>query len=332
MSTPVQTVTGTVLPSQLGRTLIHEHVFVEYGGPSSDTVRPGRRQEEILSICIDYIEKLKAVTVSTVVDPTPIDLGRNVLLMAEIASRTGLNLICATGIYSAATYVRLREKLGGDPDAVAGLFIKELTEGIDDTGIKPGIIKVATGGTKITAEEYELLRAAARAAKETGVPIITHTDGICGAEQQEILTGAGVPAERILIGHSCLSRNFAYHLRIVQNGSYLGFDRFGMPGMADEVRAASLIKLIDAGCASRLMVSHDSVWYWVDGPTIGTGNYKNWVPTNFFERIIPMLRYNGVPDDQIERILAENPSRFFSGEKLPPLMSAHPAIFRNGSL
>ncbi len=253
------------------------------------------------------------------VDPTTIDLGRNVLLMAEIASRTGFAIICATGIYSPAAYVRVRERLGGDSNAVAELFIRELTEGIDDTEIKAGIIKVVTGGTKITTAEYELLRVAARAAVETGAPIITHTEGVRGDEQQEILTGAGVPAERIVIGHSCLSRNFDYHMRIVQNGSYLAFDRFGMPGMSDEARASSLVKLIDAGCASRLMVSHDSVWYWVDGPTIGTGAYKNWVPTNFFERIIPLLRYNGVTDEQIETILCENPHRFFSGKKTPPL-------------
>lgn len=253
------------------------------------------------------------------VDPTTIDLGRNVLLMAEIASRTGCAIICATGIYNPAAYVRMRERLGGDSNAVAELFIRELTEGIDDTGIKAGIIKVVTGGTKITTAEYELLRVAARAAVETGAPIITHTEGVRGDEQQEILTDAGVPAERIVIGHSCLSRNFDYHMRIVQNGSYLAFDRFGMPGMSDEVRASSLVKLIDAGCASRLMVSHDSVWYWVGGPTIGAGAYKNWVPTNFFERIIPMLRYNGVSDEQIETILCENPHRFFSGKKTPPL-------------
>jgi phosphotriesterase-related protein len=319
MSTIINTVTGSIAPAQLGRTLMHEHVFVEYGGPSSDTLRPGPRRNEIVSVCTSYIEQIRAFNVATLVDPTTVDLGRNVALMAEIAAQTGFNIICATGIYSPAAYVRMRAHLGGSPDAVAALFIKELTEGIDDTGIKAGIIKVVTGGRKISREEHELLLAAARAAKETGAPIITHTEGVLGDEQQRILTSAGVPAQRISIGHSCISRNFDYHLRIARGGSYLAFDRFGMPGMADEVRAASMLKLIDAGCAPHLMVSHDSVWYWVDGPTIGTGGYTNWVPTNFFERIIPMLHYGGATDEHIETILSGNPQRFFSGRLLAPI-------------
>jgi phosphotriesterase-related protein len=319
MSSSINTVTGTITPDQLGWTLMHEHVFVEYNGPSPDFVRPGPRRDEIIAICTGYIEQIRAFNVATLVDPTTVDLGRNAVLLAEIAAQTGFNIICATGIYSPATYVRLRAQLGGSPDAVAGMFIKELTDGIDNTGIKAGIIKVVTGGAGISREEHELLLASAKASVVTGAPIITHTEGILGDEQQRILTSAGVPAQRIIIGHSCLSRNFDYHRSIVQGGSYLAFDRFGMPDMPDEVRAASMIKLIDAGCAAYLMVSHDSVWYWVDGPTIGIGAYKNWVPTNFFERVIPMLHYGGATDEQLEMILRENPKRFFSGRQIAPI-------------
>jgi phosphotriesterase-related protein len=319
MSTSINTVTGPITPDQLGRTLMHEHVFVEYNGPSSDTVRPGPRRDEIISICTGHIEQIRAFNIATLVDPTTVDLGRNAVLLAEIAAQTGFNIICATGIYSAATYVRLRERLGGSPDAVAEMFIREITEGIDNTGIKAGIIKVVTGGSRFSREEHELLLAAANASVATGTPIITHTEGVLGDEQQRILTSAGVPAQRIIIGHSCLSRNFDYHRSIVQGGSYLAFDRFGMPGMSDEARADSLIKLIDAGCTAHLMVSHDSVWYWVDGPAIGVGAYKNWIPTNFFERVIPMLQYGGATDEQIEMILQENPKRFFSGRQITPI-------------
>ncbi len=319
MRSSINTVSGTITPEQLGRTLMHEHVFVEYGGPSSETLRPGPRRSAIVSICTGYIEQIRGFGVKTLVDPTTIDLGRNAPLMAEIAAKTGFNIICATGIYSSATYVMIRERLGGSPDAVAGLFIKELSEGIGDTGVKAGIIKVVTGYPVIGKEEHELLLAAAKASVATGAPIITHTEGILGDEQQRILTGAGVPAQRIIIGHSCLSRDFDYHMRIARGGSYLGFDRFGMTGMPDEVRAAALLKLLDAGWASHLMVSHDSVWYWVDGPRIGTGAYKNWVPTNFFERVIPMLLYGGATDEHIQTMLCDNPRRFFAGEQPEPM-------------
>jgi phosphotriesterase-related protein len=315
MITRINTVTGTIAPAQLGRTLMHEHVFVEYGGPSSESLKHGRRFKEIVARCSGYIEQVRSFGVATLVDPTTVDLGRNPVLLAEVATQTGFNIICATGIYSTATYIRLRQELGGSYEAVAELFIKELTEGIDNTGVKAGIIKVVTSAPEITREEHELLLVAAKTSVATGAPIITHTEGILGDEQQRFLGNAGVPLHRIIIGHSCLSRNFDYHMRIVHGGSYLAFDRFGMPDMPDEMRAASLLKLLDAGCASRLVVSHDSVWYWVGGPQIGTGSYKNWVPTNFFERVIPMLHYGGATDEQIETLLVENPRRFFESEQ-----------------
>jgi len=316
MSSLINTVTGTISPAQLGRTLMHEHVFVEYGGPSADCLPSGRKFKAIAARCAGFGEGIRKYCVATVVDPTTVDLGRNPLLLAEVAARTGLSIICSTGIYSTGAYLKIRRELGGNIEAVSDLFIKELTEGIDDTGIKAGIIKVVTGHPVIIEEECELLLAAARASVVTGAPIITHTEGVLGLEQQRILGDAGVSPHRIIVGHSCLSRDFDYHTRIVRGGSYVAFDRFGMPDMPDETRAASLMKLLDAGYASRLMVSHDSVWYWANGPSIGTGAYKNWVPTNFFERVIPMLRFGGTTDEQLETMLTENPRRFFAGE--PP--------------
>jgi phosphotriesterase-related protein len=318
MSSSVTTVHGPLAPDQLGRTLMHEHLFVQYGGAGADALRAGPRRAEIEKVCAGYIEQIRSCGVCTVVDPTTVDLGRNVPLMAELASKTGLNIICATGIYSTAVYRQLRHQLGGGAEAVAELFIRELTEGIDDTGVRAGIIKVVTGSPAITPDEHELLLAAARASVTTGAPIITHTEGVLGDEQQRILTGAGVPPQRILVGHSCLSRDVEYHLRIIRGGSYLGFDRFGMADMPDEVRAGSLLNLIEQGCGAQLVVSHDSVWYWVGGPTIGTGAHVNWKPTNFFERVVPMLHYGGVSDARIETLLTDNPRRFFAGDSPNP--------------
>ncbi len=293
---------------------MHEHVFVEYGGPSADCLPSGRKFNSIAARCASFGRGIRTYGVTTVVDPTTVDLGRNPLLLAEVAARTGLTIICATGIYSTGAYLKIRRELGGSIDAVSELFIKELTEGIDDIGIKAGIIKVVTGHSVIIEEERELLLAAARASVATGAPIITHTEGVLGVEQQRILGDAGVPLYHISIGHSCLSRDFEYHTRIVRGGSYVAFDRFGMPDMPDETRAASLMKLLDAGYVSRIMISHDSVWHWANGPSIGTGAYKNWVPTNFFQRVIPMLRFGGATDEQIETMLTENPRCFFEGE------------------
>jgi phosphotriesterase-related protein len=311
MGSTINTVTGPISPEALGRTLMHEHVLVEYGTAMQDSRPLGAARAHILSTCLNFANQVRGCGVTTVVDPTTTDLGRNIPLLTAVSEQTGLQIVCCTGIYSTSTYQALRLRLGGS-QAVTDLFIRELTEGIGDTGVKAGIIKLVTGH-EIDDDDYELLTCCARASVETGAPIITHTEGMLGPEQQQILHEAGVPLEKIIVGHSCISTSFNYHQQIARTGSYLGFDRFGMEGgMPDEVRVESLKKLIDAGMLNNVIVSHDSVWYWVNGPAIGQGPYKNWKPTNFFERVIPMLTYNGVSEGQIETILTNNPRRYFS--------------------
>ncbi len=311
MNPTVNTVTGPVSSADLGCTLMHEHVFVEYGTALQDCRPLGSAREQILSTCFAVAAQVKACGIATIVDPTTTDLGRNIPLLKAVSEHSGLNIVCCTGIYSTATYQALCLRLGG-PEAIADLFVRELTDGIGNSGVKAGIIKLVTG-SEIDDDDHELLCACARASVATGAPIITHTEGILGPEQQRILHDHGVPFEKIIVGHSCISTSFTYHRQIVEAGSFIGFDRFGMEGgMPDEVRVQSLKKLIDAGFLDKLIISHDSVWYWVNGPKIGSGPYKNWKPTNFFERVIPMLHYAGVSDDQIETILTDNPRRYFS--------------------
>ncbi len=131
---------------------------------------------------------------------------------------------------------------------MAESFIHELTQGIGGTDVKAGIIKVASGPGKITEYEKKILLAAAKASVETGAPITTHTDqGTMGDEQQRILTEAGVPAHRIIIGHSCGTDDHDYHMKVARGGSYLGFDRFGL----DIVFPDEVESLAKAGAGGR---------------------------------------------------------------------------------
>ena len=329
--TSINTVTGTTDAASLGRTLMHEHLAVGWPGWESDSLRRGPTREEAVSRCTDPIEEIKAQGVTAMIDPCPNDLGRDVELMAEVASRTDFTLICATGLYKedqgGTAYWKFRAQFGGGPESIAELYIHELTEGIGSTGVRAGIIKVATGAPEISEYERMLLEAAAMAARETGAPITTHTDdGVCGDEQQRILTELGVPAHRIVVGHSCGSSDLDYHMRIVRGGSYLGFDRFGIEVLQpDELRVASLLKLLEAGAASRVVISHDSVWCWrgqaIPAPELVAPMLEIWNPTHFFERIIPRLRDGGATDEQIDTMLVANPRRFFAGDPLPALAS-----------
>jgi phosphotriesterase-related protein len=328
-SKQIQTVTGPIAASDLGRTLMHEHMMIGYAGWESDTLRPGPRRADMVKMCEDRIAEIRAHGVTTMLDPCPNDLGRDVEFAAEISARTGFRVICATGLYKedegGTAYWKFRAGLGGSPDAIAELFIHELTVGIGETGIRAGIIKVATGSPEISAYERMILEAAAKASVETGAPITTHTDhGALGAEQQRILTEGGVPAHRIVIGHSCGSSDHDYHMDIVKGGSYLGFDRFGLEILQpDATRVASLLAILKKGAGSRVVVSHDTVWCWRGQPIPNTEAFAEmlaeWTPSHFFTGIVPQLLAGGATKEQIETLLVDNPRRFFADEAPPAI-------------
>ncbi|MFN2375812.1 MAG: phosphotriesterase [Candidatus Binatia bacterium] len=326
-TTTIQTVTGPIAVSDLGRTLMHEHMLIGYPGWESDTLRPGPARSEMVSMCSDRIDEMRAHGVTTMVDPCPNDLGRDVEFAAEMSARTGFRVICATGLYKenegGAPYWKFRANFGAHPDSIAEVFIRELTVGIGQTGIRAGIIKVATGSPKISDYERMLLTAAAKASVETGAPITTHTDhGMLGDEQQRILVEAGVPAHRIIIGHSCGSADHDYHMNIVRGGSYLGFDRFGLGVLQpDDVRVSSLLAVLAKGAGSRVVVSHDSVWCWRGQPIPNSEDFLEmmsvWTPSHFFTGIVPKLLEGGATKEQIETMLVDNPRRFFAGDPPP---------------
>jgi len=321
----VNTVTGAINVDELGVTLMHEHLLIGYPGWEADTRWSGPSRDEILSICVDKIQSMQELGIQSMLDPCPNDLGRDVELAAEVSARTGFNIICATGLYKedegGAAYWHFTRSLGRGVDAMTELFIRELTVGIGDTRIKAGIIKVATGEGQITPYEYEVLEAAALAAVETGAPITTHTDqGTMGEEQQAFLLDKGVLPHKIIIGHSCGSDDHAYHMNILDKGSYLGFDRFGLDILfPDEQRVRSLLALLEKQKERQVVISHDSIWC-----TRGKPFPEDMLalmdpevlfnPTHFHRHIIPRLLEAGVTQQQIDTMLVDNPRRFFSGQ------------------
>jgi phosphotriesterase-related protein len=324
----LQTVTGGITPDQLGRTLMHEHLMVGYPGWQSDTVRAGANAAERFSICVDRIEEIRSLGYTSMLDPCPNDLGRDVEFMAKVAQKTGFQIVCSTGLYNetegGVPYWHFRSNFGPQVDAMAELFVRELEEGIGETGIRAGIIKVATGRAGMSDYERTIFEAAAKASRETGAPITTHTDdGRFGDLQQKVLSEHGVSPHRIIIGHSCGSSDHDYHMGIARGGSYLGFDRFGLEALQpDAVRVASLIALMKAGAGDRVVVSHDSVWCWLGQPfppAVEAALAETWNPSHFSLRIVPMLKEQGIGEEQIERLLVDNPRRFFAGESLSAL-------------
>jgi phosphotriesterase-related protein len=315
----VQTVTGACSPDTLGTTLMHEHLLIGWPGwEAYASEEPGRRAERI-AVCVERMAELRSLGVRALVDPCPIDLGRDVELMAEVAERSGVRIVCATGLYKedfgAPAYFKFRSQFGDAVAEMADLFVHELNEGVGETGIRAGIIKVATSAHRITPYEELVLRAAARAHRATGVPITTHTDeGTMGMEQLDLLTAEGVSTSAIVVGHSCGSSNLDYHLGMLDRGAYLGFDRFGLELLhPDRARQAALIGLLGVGFERQIVLSHDTVWCWRGRqPTVPSTVLADWQPTHLFRKIIPRLREAGVSEARIDTMLVANPRRYFA--------------------
>ena len=325
----IQTVTGRAKPEELGRTLVHEHLLVGYPGWQMDALAPKFRRDEAMARGVDRLKELRSLGVETFLDPCPMDLGRDVEFMAEVSVRSGMRVICTTGAYKqneGLTYT-----FGALPvEEITQIYVKELTEGIGESGIRAGLIKVATGAPEITEYEQKLLVAAGRASREVGCPIITHTDhATCGPEQLDILGGEGVPAHRVLVGHSDGRKDHAYHRSIADRGAYLGFDRFGIEALvSDEVRMKGVLELVKAGYARSVCLSHDSTCAsWLGRPVFGgklvmtsemlAAAMPSWEATHLFKRILPEMKSRGLTDADIDTMLVDNPRRWFSGSEPP---------------
>lgn len=321
----INTVTGTCTPDELGRTLVHEHLLVGYPGWQMDALAPPFKRYEAKQRAVEAMHKLQDHGVKTFLDPCPMDLGRDVEFMAEVSQASGMRIICTTGAYfeeQGLTYTFKNLPL----DDITAIYEKEITEGIGETGIKAGLIKIATGAHHVSDYERKLLVAAGRAAARCDVPLISHTqEGSCGLDQIEIVAAEGVAPHRILVGHSDGIDDQAYHHTIVAAGSYIGFDRLGISLiLPDEIRVKNIAKLVADGYGRHVCLSHDSnCAAWLGRPIFGPGQVvdpsmiatimPDWTPTHLFERVIPMMRDAGIPDDAITRMTDENPARWFRG-------------------
>jgi phosphotriesterase-related protein len=317
MSATVNTVLGPVQATDLGRTLIHEHVLIGFPGWFMDARQPAFKRKEAVERVVDAFQELKGHGVKTVIDPCPMDLGRDVEFTAEIAQKSGINLIAATGAYVEA--MGMPYTLSAlSVDAIAEGFQKEIEQGVADTGIRCGVIKIATGDGKVSDYERKILTAASKAAKATGIPLISHTENCsCGHDQIDIATGQGLKSSSLIVGHSCGRDDEPYQKSLADRGSYVGFDRFGLEQeVLDSVRIRNLKALADAGHKDKILVSHDSVNCWQGAlgntdPLELNKAMPNWKMTHLFENIFPELKRMGMSDQDFDDITVNNPRRYF---------------------
>jgi phosphotriesterase-related protein len=196
------------------------------------------------------------------------------------------------------------------------MFIREITDGIADTGVRAGILKCASDRPGITPGVERVLRAVAQAHRATGVPITTHTPTPpepWGLEQQRVFKEEGVDLSRVVIGHSGGTINTDYHLALIDNGSYLGFDHFGLFGFTVEERVDAVGRLCARGYAERLVLSHDAMCFvdWFPRSMVDTA--KDWRWTHIPEDVLPIMRERGIREADITTMMVENPRRILEG-------------------
>lgn len=318
--TTVETIRGPIETGVLGPTLMHEHVFVL--SPEILQNHPEFwDEEERVTDAVAKLDELKGRGIDSIVDPTVIGLGRYIPRLQRIAEQTELNIVAATGLYTyndLPFFFRLRPGPGAlveGPEPMVAMFVEDITEGIAGTGVKAAIIKCATDELGLTPGVERVLRACARAHRETGVPITTHTDVATfrGRDQQRVFREEGVDLTRVVIGHSGDSSDLDYLRELIDNGSMIGMDRFGVDAYSSfDQRVAVVVDLCEQGYADRMVLAHDAACFmdWID-QDIKAAVLPNWHYTHISDDVLPALRERGVTADQIQQMLVDNPRRLF---------------------
>jgi phosphotriesterase-related protein len=319
MSVIIETVRGPVPTSALGPTLTHEHIFImqpealqNWGhafGP-----RYWDEAQEVQN-AITTLAAVRGAGIQTIVDPTVPGLGRYIPRIQTVNRGVDLNIIVATGVYA---FLELPNFLAyRSVDAIAELFIRELREGIDDTGVKAAFLKCAVERHGIIGDVPRILAAIAAAGNETGAPIMVHTNALerTGLDALGALTDAGIDPARIVIAHAGDSNDLDYLRAIADTGASLGCDRFGIEHfnpLAD--RLTTLLALLDEGYGDRVLLSHDAACFFdfMVGDPCFAGETPDYLLVS--NRVVPALRQAGVTQAQIDQMMIENPRRFFAGE------------------
>lgn len=308
----VMTVLGPISPHELGFTLPHEHIFIDLTAfPGGVTIRgldaiidPVRH----IKIMIRELEAFQAVGGQSLVELTCRNMGGDIRAVKRVAEATGLNIIAGCGWYRESymehdIYYRATDELAKE-------LINEIEHGIGGTDIQPGIIGeigIDYNHYHLSAKEERCLRAVAKAQRRTGLAVTTHLPKARVAfEVLDVLAEYDVPPDRVIIGHSDIYKDAAYHAALIKRGAYVQYDNIGsdydMP--RGETELIDLVaELVRQGCAERILLSHDiccrSQLKYLDGYGF------DYLPTTF----LPKLKKKGVDDEAIHTITVENPRR-----------------------
>ncbi len=315
----VNTVQGPADTSELGVTLVHEHVRFRDEAVAAEW--PGRYDEQAeLDAALQAVNAAKERGVKTIFDPTAMFGGRDVRFMKRVADETDVRILACTGIYSYDYLPHYFENR--DVDAMADHFISDIEHGIQGTDIRAAFLKCAADAAGVTEHVEKIHRACARASLRSGVPIMAHSMPAVstGPRQVEIFLEEGVDPGKIQIAHCGDSEDVSYIEGLLEKGVYVGLDRYGLQMyLPIDKRNETAAELLRRGHAERLVISQDfcASIDWFPPETVevlqASGAVHNWSMTLVFDEVVPALRELGVIDDDVfQTIFVENPRRWIT--------------------
>ena len=315
----VQSVTGWVQDSELGVTLVHEHVAASSPGILQSWPGLSGGRDKLVAAAVAALAAARESGVGTIVDCTTFDLGRDAGLLAEVSRASGVAIIACSGLWLDPS-VTVRARTAGQ---LADWFLHDLLEGMDGTNVRAGAIKIATEES-IGPEGAKILQAAGIAGVQTSAPIITHTAARyrSGEAQAAVLEASGVDPRRVAIGHSDDSDDLAYLTGLASRGYWIAMDRLPhgrLPeygGQTVQDRIEMIGKLIEAGFGGQVLLSHDEpIW----AGLLTDQDQERHLRSNpdqltFISKVvIPGLEKLGIPAEVISGLLVDNPRRWLSG-------------------
>jgi phosphotriesterase-related protein len=322
----VETVRGPVDTADLGRTYVHEHIFVLTPDVQQNYPEEWGDEDERVADAVDKLAALAASGVRTIVDPTVVGLGRYIPRIQRVAAQVpDLNIVVATGCYTYQDVPfffhhrtpAVRTLLGmGEPEPMVSMFTGDIVDGIAGTGVRAGMLKCAIDEAGLTPGVERVMRAVAKTHLATGCPVTVHTHPGTrrGLDVQGVMAEEGVDPGRVVLGHSGDTTDAGHLADLADAGFWLGMDRFGINlETTFEDRADTVVELCRRGYAERMVLSHDAACYidWIDPGVLPM--LPQWHYQHIETEVLPYLREHGVTEAQITTMLVDNPRRLFEG-------------------
>lgn len=303
----IQTVLGPMDARDLGVTLVHEHVLVDFIG-AAEVSRTRYRTDDVVRAVLPHLREAKSRGVETLVECTPAWLGRDPLLLRRLSEESGLRLVTNTGYYGAANDKFVPAHAYAEtPDQLAARWTAEARDGIEGTGIRPGFLKIGVDRGLLSPIDRKLITAAARCHLATGLTIAVHTgDGPAAFDILETLRAEGVAPSAYVWVHAQNEKDRSLHLQAAEAGAFVELDGVSPETLGEHVEAVAA--LVRQGHQGRLLVSQDAGWYNVGEP--GGGRFRGY--TLLLDEFVPALRKAGITEAQVQTLLVDNPARAFA--------------------